>query len=313
MKKEPASKPSEKSEPKAMPEKNTKIEVKPVLEKKEKTNVPLSGGDSNIIPKKDPYKPSSTDEKIKALLDFDHIEELFYTLNILKDKEIKTFLEHYKKSEIPPSRDKKIDLAIRGSNTDIELKENIRDEIISHLEDEIQELKTRLSTLTKKGKDVYVEHVKLMTAPLKINVFKATAKKEDFYKIKKITSSVDEKIKPKEEELEREEKDKEVKQKEKEEKERQEKELKDKIKKGEPINTKKEVKQPLEEQSKPIQKIEEKNQEPTKEKSETEKPDVKPTPAAKPEPKPSDPTHSSRVEKKKPETNPTEKKEKENG
>ncbi|MBU0907074.1 MAG: hypothetical protein KKD18_06580 [Nanoarchaeota archaeon] len=191
-------------------------------------------------PKKEPYKPSSTDEKIEALLDFAHIEELFHTLNILKDKEIRTFLEHYKKSEISPTKDKRIDLLIRNSENQHKLRDNVRDEIVRSVENEIQDLKSRMSALTKKGKDTYVEMVKLLTAPLKIKIFKATGNKDDFYKIKKIISAIEEKIKPKEEELLKETKEKEILEKEKEERKKQEQELKEKIKKGEPINQKKE-------------------------------------------------------------------------
>ncbi len=188
--------------------------------------------------KKDPYTPSNTNDKIKALLDFAHIEELFYTLTILKDKEIKTFLEHYRKSEISPARDKKLDLAIRNSTNQFELIDNIRNELIKSLEDEIQEVKNRLSALSKNGKDVYVEKMKLLTTPLKIKVFKATGKKEDFYKIKKIISQVDEQIKPKEEELKLENIEKEKAIKEKEEAEIRAKEYKEKVKKGEDLKEK---------------------------------------------------------------------------
>lgn len=180
------------------------------------------------------YHPTSTDEKIKALMDFEHIEELFYTLNILKDKEVKQFLEHYKNSDISPTNDKKVDLIVRNSENHYKLKDNIRDEIVSSLDEEIQELKSRMSALTKKGKDTYVEMIKLMTAPLKIKIFKATGKKDDFYKAKKIVSSVEETIKPKEEELEKELKQQEQEEKEREEKEKKVKEEKEKIRAGKP-------------------------------------------------------------------------------
>lgn len=190
---------------------------------------------------KETYKPSSTDEKIKALLDFDHIEELFYTLSILKDKEVKLFLEHYKNKEIPPTKDNKIDLIIRNSDNHHELRDNVRDEIATSVDEEIQDIKSRMSTLAKKGKDTYVEMMKLLQAPLKLKIFKATGNKDDFYKAKKIISGVEETIKPKEEELERELKQREQEEKEREEKEKRAKEEKAKIKAGEP--TKKEEKE----------------------------------------------------------------------
>ncbi|GBE20010.1 hypothetical protein BMS3Abin17_00742 [archaeon BMS3Abin17] len=131
-----------------------------------------------------------TESKIKKLLNFEHIEELFHLLHILNDEQVELFIEHYKNQEREQLVDKKIDAMINKSRTKYELMNNLRAELINSLNLEYRDLKERISSLRKKGKDTYIEDIKVMSLPPKIKLFNATNDKQDFYKIKKITSEV---------------------------------------------------------------------------------------------------------------------------
>jgi len=197
---------------KKIPSRNQKIITKSVQNRKspikQKTKLKLINEKDKIYGSmvKDP-KFRITESRIKKLLDFEHIEELFYLLNILNDKQVETFIKHYKESGSSSEKikDKKIESAIKNSKTKIELVDKIKKELINSLNEEYKELKERISSIRKKGADVYVEDLKAMTIPLKIRMFSATSSKEDFYKIKKTMNEVNENLRIKEEEFEREE------------------------------------------------------------------------------------------------------------
>ena len=133
-----------------------------------------------------------TESKIKKLLDINHLEELLHVISILNSNQLEVFISHYKSKAFPNSKDKKVDLLINNSKSSKDLLLNVKNELISELEDEHINLKSDLSGIRKKGIDVYVESVKLMSLPLKIKIFSATEKKEDFYKVKKIISEIKE-------------------------------------------------------------------------------------------------------------------------
>lgn len=144
---------------------------------------------------------SITEAKIKKMLSVEHLEELFHILNLLDDKQISLFLQHYKNSEIEKSKDQKIDTLIKSAKDDHELLESLKKELSLQLSEELEKLKANISELTKKGIDTYIESIKTLSIKSKVRMFLATGKKEDFYKVKKMLFSLDESLKPKREEL----------------------------------------------------------------------------------------------------------------
>ncbi len=134
-----------------------------------------------------------TESKIKKLLDVAHIEELLYMIHLLNEKQAAKFIEHYKQSEIK-SEDRKIDGIIRKSNDLKELLNYLNEELVNSLKDEHEKIKEKMHFLRKKGFDVYIEDIRLMAIPLKIDLFKATMNKDDFYKIKKSLSDIKEEL-----------------------------------------------------------------------------------------------------------------------
>ncbi len=142
-----------------------------------------------ILPPSD-IKVSVSDSKILKLLDVSHLDELFYLISILEDKEINLFLEHYKKVSSIDSKDEKLDRLIKNSKNRFELLENIRKEIINKMNDEYLELRSKISTLRKKGEDIYIEDITSLNIPHKIRMFDATSKKEDYYKAKKMLENI---------------------------------------------------------------------------------------------------------------------------
>lgn len=138
----------------------------------------------------EPIEIELTEKKIKTLLDVQHLEELFFLVNLLNDKQIEIFLEHYKKAEISPSPDAKVDTIIKSSKNKIELVNEIKKELVESLKDSRDKIRQKISELRKKGADVFVEDMKSLNIPQKIKLFAATSKKEDFYKIKKTIEEV---------------------------------------------------------------------------------------------------------------------------
>ncbi len=135
-----------------------------------------------------------TESRIKKLLDFEHLEELFHVLNMLNDKQVESFIKHYKASK-DKTKDKKIDKIIKESSSRKELIEKIKDELVAMLNSEYALLKEEISSKRKSGKDVYIEDLKLMSVPGKIKMFNATSDKKDFYSAKKILHEVRESLK----------------------------------------------------------------------------------------------------------------------
>ncbi len=159
---------------------------------------------SSEIPAKKPEEPSEiklTEAKIKTLLDVQHLEELFFLVNLLNDKQIEIFLQHYKKSEIPPSPDAKVDTIVKNSKNKLELVNSIKSELLESLKDSQDKIRQKVSELRKKGADVFIEDLKSLNIAQKIKLFNATAKKEDFYKIKKVHEEVSAELKSIEEKM----------------------------------------------------------------------------------------------------------------
>ncbi len=148
-------------------------------------------------------KLSLDEEKIKEFLDIGHLYELLYLISILKNEEIKNFIEHYKQNAIK-SRDDKIDRLIRNSKSEKDLILNLKKELTNTLNEDYIDLRKEISIERKKGVDLYIEDITSMSIPLKIRMYSATMKKEDYYKIKKIFEDVRNSIKLKKEIFEKE-------------------------------------------------------------------------------------------------------------
>jgi hypothetical protein len=161
------------------------------------------------------YTPTLTDSKIKKLLDFKHLEELFYLLQTLDEKQVESFLKHYKDSDIKHTEDQKLERVMKSSETTHQLIENVKTEIAKSLTDEYDKIRENISSLRKKGSDLYIEDIKSLSTPGKIKMFKSTGSKDDFHKVKKslhdLQIVVDETLKESEEKQAQEEKEKKAK------------------------------------------------------------------------------------------------------
>ncbi len=135
-----------------------------------------------------------SERKIKSLLGVGHLEELFYLLGILKDDDVNAFIKHYKELKIK-SEDTKVDRIMLGARDSNELLGLLKKELIGLLNEEYDKLKQEISSERKRGADVYIEDISAMTIPLKIKMFSATAKKKDYYKVKKIIATVEKSLK----------------------------------------------------------------------------------------------------------------------
>jgi hypothetical protein len=75
-----------------------------------------------------------------------------------------------------------------------EVEKYMKEQIINFLKDRCDNLKSRISESRKKGKDVKIAEITVMSLPLKIKIFNATFKKKDFDKIFQIEESVEKEI-----------------------------------------------------------------------------------------------------------------------
>ena len=135
---------------------------------------------------KDNFRISIAESKIKKLVEVDNIEELFHILTILKDEDIEKFLEHYKGYNF----DKKMQEIIKNSNNGSDFIKLVGKSLVGNLKQEYESIMAEISKKRKKGSDLYMEDIKSMSIPLKIRIFEATLKKEDFYNVKKLIHEV---------------------------------------------------------------------------------------------------------------------------
>ena len=141
-----------------------------------------------------PKSGNMSDTKIKKFLDFKHIEELFLMLNLLNEVELTKFIAHYKEARHSLKIDKKIDKIILHAQTSQELLNELKNEIVILLRKEHEDIHQEISTLRKRGRDMFIEDLKLMKISPKIRLFEVTGSKSDFYAVKKIIDSLQKSI-----------------------------------------------------------------------------------------------------------------------
>jgi len=164
-----------------------------------------------VLNQEETKKLRITESKIKQLLDVSHLEELFHILELLNEKQIEKFLNHYKEQKLSNSKDQKIDLILKKSSTRVEILDKLKKQLTDSVKSEYEDARREISFLRKKGLDVYVEDLKSMKIPLKMRMFNATSSKKDFYAIKKVLEEVNIVLKEKREEFEKMIEDKEAK------------------------------------------------------------------------------------------------------
>ncbi|RMD66888.1 hypothetical protein D6817_03105 [Candidatus Pacearchaeota archaeon] len=138
-----------------------------------------------------------SDARIRQLLNFEHVEELFHIITLMNEKQTERFLEHYKQTPSLSARDRSLDRAIRTSRNHAELERNVLRAVVEHLNSEREALASQMSELRKQGIDTYIEELKLMKLKHKISLFHATGKKEDYYKAKKLIFEIGEELRAK--------------------------------------------------------------------------------------------------------------------
>jgi hypothetical protein len=99
------------------------------------------------------------------------------------------FLKHCKKAKAK-AKDATLAKIISSSKDSNDLIQNLKKEIISSADRELEEIKQRLTTSRKQGEDCLIEELRLMSLPSKIRLFDATENKDDLNKIKQIINSL---------------------------------------------------------------------------------------------------------------------------
>lgn len=183
------SKPKNKSKPNIKVKVKAKVKSKSIKKVKEK-NKPIQ---TKKIKNKQEESEEVYEEKedsredIKHFLDFKHIEELYMNVKLLNEKQSRDFIAHHKSS----SSNKAISRIISEAKDKEDLVNKVKEELVLALKKEYDELYQKISSMRKRGIDLLVEELRLMTIPNKIRLFKATNEKKDYFTIKKIFEQIE--------------------------------------------------------------------------------------------------------------------------
>lgn len=83
---------------------------------------------------------------------------------------------------------------VKKAENKSDLIDSLKEELIKDLYHEYQKIQKEVRTHIKRENDLYVAELKLIGIPPKIQMFDKTAKREDYYKVKKIFHDVKKEI-----------------------------------------------------------------------------------------------------------------------
>jgi hypothetical protein len=177
-------------------------------EKSTATNSGLKTGDfSRALTIRKKRKVIITEEKIKNLLDFKHIEELFFLVHLLNHSQVEIFLKHYRMSKPRKKIDKKLDSIVRKAATKDNLVSALKTKLVYSLDAEYSRINKEIARAEKSGHDLYVEKLKIESIPNKIRLFNNTANNSDYYKVKRVLFEIENELKKLETEYKKEDKE----------------------------------------------------------------------------------------------------------
>jgi len=130
-----------------------------------------------------PFRISSLDEALKKI----------------NDKELVEILKYLEKE----GYDVKKEILNKKFDSAKELRDFLKEILVSFLMNKYEALKEKISLLRKSGRDVEYEWLKLMMVPSKIEIFKSTLARKDFNKVMELIDSLEKELKKYEEDLKR--------------------------------------------------------------------------------------------------------------
>ncbi|HVY01906.1 MAG TPA: hypothetical protein VHA12_04045 [Candidatus Nanoarchaeia archaeon] len=157
---------------------------------------PPIGEYKSLVPKKKEGKSKSniTSSQIQRILNTGHPDDLYITLKLLDEPGAIKLLTYFRKNHTQMHKKKDLSKVITSAKTKAELLFNVKNYLVSSLKKEYDELKQQSSNLRKKGTDVFIEELKILTIPSKIRFFEATEDKHDFYVAKKLIDKLKQEI-----------------------------------------------------------------------------------------------------------------------
>jgi len=120
-------------------------------------------------------------------------------LKELKNTDLGLILDSLKKEQFSFLINKLMKLNFASKS---EFIKSLNEDLVNLLLEANNELKERLSSLRKKGKNVKSIDLRIMTVPLKVKIFSATYSKKDFDKVIEIMKGIDAELKSVEEKIE---------------------------------------------------------------------------------------------------------------
>jgi hypothetical protein len=157
---------------------------------------PPIGEYKSLVPKKKDNKSKSkiTSPQIQRILNTGHPDDLYITLKLLNEQDAIKLLAYFRKNHTQMHKKKDLSKVITSAKTRAELLSNVKNYLVASLKKEYDELKQQSSNLRKKGTDVFIEELKILTIPSKIRFFEATEDKHDFYIAKKLIDKLKQEI-----------------------------------------------------------------------------------------------------------------------
>lgn len=156
-----------------------KLQNKNKMIKKEDSNI------NTLIKKELPIEIPSSKEKEEIKKNLSNQEKIQILISRIKDKRLLNLVQYIK--------DKNFDLSnlILSNQVDQDLSTSLSNFIANYLKDRYETIKSEISSLRKKGKDVSSITLKSLSIPFKIKIFQASFDMVDFDKIIKIMESTE--------------------------------------------------------------------------------------------------------------------------
>ncbi len=138
-------------------------------------------------------KKEFSENVLDELITMNNLEEEYILIENISEEQTKQFLTHFKekKKEEIESKIGRIIGAVRNRE---EMLIEIKKEMIGHFKERHRDIATKISFARKRGKDVEIDWIRLMSIPLKIKMFDATKNKADFFRVKNILDSIEKNV-----------------------------------------------------------------------------------------------------------------------
>lgn len=128
-----------------------------------------------------------TKNKLKSLTQIESVEDLYYISSLISLNELSKYINHLK-DNLKKVNIKKIDESIvrliKKYKEPLKFITDLNEELIKKLKEDHDKIYSQISEKRKKGIDMLIAELEIMSIPFKIKIFESTLDKKDYYKVK---------------------------------------------------------------------------------------------------------------------------------